>query len=122
MVRVFILEDEGLILLMLEEMVRELGYAVWKTASSLKAAREALSVQVPDVALLDANVNGELTFEIAHLFKQRGVPIVFVTGYDTQLFEETDWKYAVAGAETCDYRGAQARPCARTGRRFPNRR
>jgi DNA-binding response OmpR family regulator len=80
---------------MVEEMVRELGHSVWKSATSISAAREALNRQLPDVAILDVNVKGELSFEIAHLLKQRGIPVVFLTGYDSHHFDGTEWEYTV---------------------------
>ena len=40
----------------------------------------AKSVAV-DVAILDVNLNGEMVFPVADLLIERGVPIVFTTGY-----------------------------------------
>ena len=35
-----------------------------------------------DVAVLDVNLNGEMSYPIADALAARGVPFVFVTGYD----------------------------------------
>jgi len=35
-----------------------------------------------DVAVLDVNLNGEMSYPIADALSARGVPFVFVTGYD----------------------------------------
>ena len=51
---------------------------VGRIADGLRLAeQEAL-----DGAILDVNLNGERCFPIAHALRQRGVPFVFLTGYD----------------------------------------
>ncbi len=34
-----------------------------------------------EVAILDVNLNGELIFPVADLLIERGVPVIFTTGY-----------------------------------------
>jgi len=36
----------------------------------------------PQGALLDINLGGDLSFPLAGLLEERGVPYVFITGYD----------------------------------------
>lgn len=81
--RVFIVEDEALVLLTLEDMLADLGCQVVVSAQQVEEAlRLALDVAV-DVALLDVNVGGRRIDPVAHILATRGIPIVFVTGYGT---------------------------------------
>ena len=51
------------------------------TADRLKSAIEqALTLQL-DLALLDVNLAGELSYPAAEILRSRGVPFMFVTGY-----------------------------------------
>jgi CheY-like chemotaxis protein len=80
--RVFIVEDEALVLLTLEDMLADLGCQVIVSVQQVEEAlRLALDVVV-DVALLDVNVGGTRIDPVAHILATRGIPIVFVTGYE----------------------------------------
>jgi two-component SAPR family response regulator len=80
--RVFVVEDEALVLLTLEDMLADLGCRVVVSVQQVEEAlRLALDVTV-DVALLDVNVGGTRIDPVAHVFATRGIPIVFVTGYE----------------------------------------
>ena len=35
-----------------------------------------------DVAILDLNINGEMSFEVAEMFRKKEIPIVFASGYE----------------------------------------
>ena len=79
--RCFIVEDESMIADMLEDMLADAGHVVVGSAGSYESAmRSALSIAC-DVAILDVNLNGEQSFPIADVLAQRGVPVVFATGY-----------------------------------------
>jgi CheY-like chemotaxis protein len=80
--RAFLVEDEVLLLLMLEDVIEGLGYEVAATASSLEEGLQTVNCQATyDVAILDVNLSGERSFEIARRLRTRDVPVVFVTGY-----------------------------------------
>ena len=82
--RVFVVEDEALVLLTLEDMLADLGCQVVVSVQHVEEAlRLALDVAV-DVALLDVNVGGTRIDPVAHIFATRGIPIVFVTGYEAR--------------------------------------
>jgi CheY-like chemotaxis protein len=78
--RVLIVEDEVLIGLLLEDMIVELGHSVSGNASSLAEATEAAERGDCNVAILDVNLRGEQTFDLADRLSARGIPIVFSTG------------------------------------------
>lgn len=80
--RVFIVEDETLVLFNLQDILGELGWTLVGQAMSLTQAEKlASSVEQPDAAILDVNLGGQKVFSAATILAGRGVPIVFATGY-----------------------------------------
>ena len=80
--RILIVEDELVIALMMEEIVREMGCAVSGIAGTLGMARLQFAKRDFDAVLLDVNLDGEYNPETADLLLEMGVPFAFVTGYD----------------------------------------
>ncbi|MGD1877120.1 MAG: HWE histidine kinase domain-containing protein [Kiloniellaceae bacterium] len=80
--RVLLAEDEPLVAMDLEARLEGFGYAVFAVANSVAEALQALEGGLPDVALLDANLHGESSVPVALELHRRGVPVVFITGYD----------------------------------------
>jgi CheY-like chemotaxis protein len=78
---VLLLEDEFLIALDAEEILTGLGAAQVEIVNTLAAARGALENNY-DLALLDINVNGEMSFPVAEQFAAEKVPVVFASGYE----------------------------------------
>jgi len=80
--RAFVVEDEALVLLTLEDMLADLGCQIVVSVQHVEEAlRFALDVAV-DVAVLDVNVGGTRIDPVARVLAARAIPIVFVTGYD----------------------------------------
>jgi len=79
---VLVVEDEVLVAWLLEDMLAEIGCAVIGPAGSVKQALAMIDAEAIDVAVLDVNLNGEMSYPIADALAARGVPFVFVTGYD----------------------------------------
>jgi CheY-like chemotaxis protein len=80
--RILIIEDELLIALLIEEMVKEIGYRVSRVAYTMAMARQEFVKSNFDAVLLDINIGGRYQPEIADFLHDRGVPFAFVTGYD----------------------------------------
>lgn len=80
--RVLVVEDEGLVAMMLEDLIEDLGCQL---AASLASVGEALAwIEAggeADAALLDVNLGGEQVFPVAEALAARGVPFAFATGY-----------------------------------------
>ncbi len=90
-VKVLIVEDAVLLALELEAGLTEAGARVVGVASDLDEARRLAGLDF-DVAVLDANLNGQSVTPIAHGLAQRGTPFIFATGYrdigaDTASFD-----------------------------------
>jgi CheY-like chemotaxis protein len=79
--RVFVVEDEGMIAMLLEDYLEEIGYLVAATAATLDEALAKAAVVEADIAILDINLAGRSSFEVADLLAHRGMPFVFATGY-----------------------------------------
>lgn len=80
---VFVVEDESLVALNLEDMLADLGCTVVGPAMRLARAAEMVAGGMSaDVAVLDVNLAGEQVFPVAAMLCERGVPVVFTTGYD----------------------------------------
>src|SRR5674476_629764 len=79
--RVLVVEDEMMVSWLLEDMLAELGCLVVGPAGSVKQALAMIDAGAIDVAVLDVNLNGEMSYPIADALGARGVPFVFVTGY-----------------------------------------
>lgn len=79
--RVFVVEDETLLAMLIEIMLEDLGYITARHASSLDEGLEFARGGDYDLAILDVNIIGGTSFPIATEIAQRGIPFVFCTGY-----------------------------------------
>jgi CheY-like chemotaxis protein len=77
---VLVVEDEMLVAMMLEEMLKDLGYRVIKAARLAKAASLAATEPIA-FAILDVNLAGMASYPVAEELRRRGIPFVFATGY-----------------------------------------
>jgi CheY-like chemotaxis protein len=79
---VLVVEDEFLIAMDLEQLLRRHGWRVLGPAATVAAALRLLRGAMPDVALLDVNLGGELVTPVAAELRARGVPFVLASAYD----------------------------------------
>ncbi|HZS63123.1 MAG TPA: response regulator [Xanthobacteraceae bacterium] len=79
--RVFVVEDEFLIRMLLEDMLTDLGYTLAGCAGHLEEALRLAKSTDFDLAILDVNLDGRDVFPVAEIIAGRGLPFVFVTGY-----------------------------------------
>jgi DNA-binding response OmpR family regulator len=80
--RILIVEDELLIALMIEEIVRDIGYRVSGVAHTVAMAGQEVTKRNYDAVLLDVNIGGRYHAKTADLLAGWGTPFAFVTGYD----------------------------------------
>ena len=80
--RVLLVEDEMIVAWLLEDMLADLGCAVIGPAASVDQALAMIDAEAIDVALLDVNLNGQMSYPVADALAARGVPFAFSTGYD----------------------------------------
>lgn len=79
--RVLLVEDEGGVALLIEEMLEELGCELVGSAALLPRAYQAVEAQPLDLVVLDVNLAGEPSFDFARMLIQRHIPFLFSTGY-----------------------------------------
>ncbi|WP_245413457.1 response regulator [Mangrovicella endophytica] len=90
--RVFIVEDESLVAMQLEDMLFDFGCDVVGLAMQVARGIEmAAAAEALDVAILDVNIGGQKVYPIAELLRRNGVPIVFATGYG-RAGVEAEWQ------------------------------
>jgi CheY-like chemotaxis protein len=79
--RILIVDDEFMIALMAEEMLRDAGAVPVGPASSYDEALAFVRSGGFDAALLDVNLNGVLSEGVARELQLQNIPFVIVTGY-----------------------------------------
>lgn len=79
--RVFLVEDEAMIAMYIEDLLTDLGYQVVATAGRLQEALRKARADSFDIALLDINLGGDVVHPVADVIDGRGIPFVYVTGY-----------------------------------------
>jgi CheY-like chemotaxis protein len=78
--RALVVEDEMLVLIMIEDMLADLGCKSVTSAATVDKALTLINAQVFDIALLDMNLNGNDSHAVAEALSARGVPFVYSTG------------------------------------------
>ncbi len=81
--KVLIVEDDILLLLVQERMVKKFGYEVVGTACEGEAAYRMIKRYNPDVILMDVNLEDDIKgTEVAQMIRQEGneTPIIFLSG------------------------------------------
>ncbi|HZZ86711.1 MAG TPA: response regulator [Caulobacteraceae bacterium] len=80
--RILVVEDEGLVAMLIEDILDDLGCQVPCSAGSVAQAMRWLDEGgEADGALLDVNLGGETVWPVADALTARGVPFAFTTGY-----------------------------------------
>jgi CheY-like chemotaxis protein len=82
--RVLVAEDEPLLTMNLEDILADLGCHVAGTAARLEQALALATKAEFDVAILDINLDGQSIDPVAAAVHHRGLPMVFVTGYNSK--------------------------------------
>src|SRR5512141_1619276 len=86
--RVLVVEDEMLVLIMIEDMLADLGCRSVASAATIDKALALIDAQSLDLALLDMNLNGIDSHPVAVALSARGVPFVYSTGNTGQNLKE----------------------------------
>lgn len=88
--RILIVDDEFMIALMAEELVRDFGATPVGPAASLEEAMSFVRSGGFDAALLDVNLNGVASEPVALELKRQAIPFVLVTGYGGVSWADPD--------------------------------
>lgn len=79
--RAFVVEDETLVAIFLEDLLEELGCTVVGSATQVPRALSLVESLRPDIAIVDINLAGEEAYPIAEALRRHQIPFVFATGY-----------------------------------------
>jgi DNA-binding response OmpR family regulator len=79
--RILVVEDEAMISMLLEDMVLDCGGELVGPVARFDDALALAHKAVFGVAVLDLNLNGTLSYPIAEVIRERGIPVIFATGY-----------------------------------------
>ena len=78
---VLVVEDEMMVLMLIEDMLTDLGCESVTAAATVDQAIELIDARAFDAAMLDMNLNGDKSNDVADALAARGIPFVFSTGY-----------------------------------------
>jgi DNA-binding NtrC family response regulator len=82
---VLLVEDSLIIAMDAEDILTRLGASRVVTAASLAQARDEISRETFEAAVLDVNLGAETSLPLADELAAAGVPFLFATGYGEQL-------------------------------------
>ena len=82
--RVLIVEDEAMIAMLVEDMVLDFGSEVVGPVANVNDAINLARSAELDAAILDINVSGSVIFPVADILTERGIPLIFATGYGSR--------------------------------------
>ena len=84
--RILVVEDEYLLADELLGNLEEAGAIVVGPVGTIADALEIIDAETRvDMAVLDANLQGEMAFPVAERLEKRGIPYLFTTGYDASI-------------------------------------
>lgn len=78
---ILIAEDQSLIAIALESLIEDLGWIPVGPAGRLADALHLARHAALDAAILDVNLQGEMSWEVATTLRERGIPFLFSSGY-----------------------------------------
>jgi DNA-binding response OmpR family regulator len=81
-IRVLVVEDSFMIINSLELAFDSFGWTMIGPATRVPKALDMVRTETFDAALLDVNLDGEMSWAVAAALKLRGVPFVLSTGYE----------------------------------------
>lgn len=99
--RVMVLEDEPLAAMALDDMLVDLGFITLGPFMELDEATEFVRDHAAeiDVAILDVNIHGDFSFDLADLLLQRRIPFFFCSGYSNEAFDPRWRRWANLGKQ-----------------------
>jgi len=87
--RVFVVEEEMLLAMLLEDMLADLGCVMTGSAQTVAAALAEVTGPLGfEAAILDVHIGGEMVFPVADALVERGVPFIFSSGFGPAALTE----------------------------------
>lgn len=91
--RVLVIEDDPMIGILVADTLIDVGCCVCGPHISFVAALHAAEIEEVDVAILDVNLAGVLSYPIGEALQARGIPFLLTSGYGDAAAppEHPDW-------------------------------
>lgn len=86
--RVLVVEDETLIGMEIEGAIEELGHEVVGPVAELREALDVAANEALCCAILDINIRGGHSYPVADILRERGLPVLLLSGYDRLTLPE----------------------------------
>jgi DNA-binding NtrC family response regulator len=87
--RAIVAEDSAHVLFSLELLLEQADVEIVGSSATVGGMCKLIETTPADVAILDVNLNGELIFPAAEMAIEKGIPVIFTTGYaPTKNFPE----------------------------------
>ncbi|WP_298965634.1 hypothetical protein [uncultured Methylobacterium sp.] len=86
--RILVVEDDYYLATDTARAVRRAGGTVLGPCRDEAAARAALAGATPTGAVLDINLGTGPSFALAREVRRRGIPVIFITGYDDAVIPD----------------------------------
>lgn len=84
----FLVEDESIVSMLAEDILLNAGCKVI-LAGRLQDALDLAKTREMDLAVLDVNLGaGHISYPVADLLAERGIPFVFATGYGGESLDQ----------------------------------
>ena len=87
---VLVVEDEFMVALDIQAMLKGNGYRVLEPASTVDAALQLLAHEQPDLAVLDVNLHGQPVVPVAKRLRSLQIPFVLASAYAKFDFEDSE--------------------------------
>ena len=88
---IMIVEDDLLLLMVEERLIKNLGYNVVAKANESKQALRLFKEKCPDILIVDINLDGDLTgIDLVNQMRKEGFnnPVIFLSGEENQVIIE----------------------------------
>ena len=87
--RILVVEDQYLLASEIQRMLLRVGAEVVGPAPSVVQALGLVAGEHLDAAVLDVNLDGEDSYPVAEALARKGVPFLFLTGYERWVLPPT---------------------------------
>ena len=104
--RILILDDEPLVSMLVENWLVELGCEVVGPARSVQQGLDIAGSAELDGAILDVNLGGKNSYQVAETLKQRGVPFAFSIG-DSAIDASSGFSDPILLSKPFDFEGVK---------------
>jgi light-regulated signal transduction histidine kinase (bacteriophytochrome)/CheY-like chemotaxis protein len=87
-----IVEDNVIIAMEAEDVLRDLGFASCQIVGSVRAAEDLINSTAISFAMLDVNLGAETSEPIAKALYAHGIPFIFASGYGDRSFTTAQYQ------------------------------